>query len=138
MHKFNIFTLLLLAANQCQSAKPPSDIIDQMTILSKIEATISVCFDSTDYKKIKPDEALKFYDINAKIYEISEAIDKKYNDNMAYIVIKMSAMDVLESREFLRFFDQTYSRKCAPQIIVDMNKVLEETRNKVNQIMRKK
>jgi hypothetical protein len=93
MKKF-IFFFFLLISNICYGAKPPPEILDQMAILSNIEATIAICLDSDEYKKLNAEQALKFHDVSINIGRVIEIIEKRYNDDMAYLVVKMNAMDI--------------------------------------------
>jgi hypothetical protein len=133
MKKF-IFFLFLLISNICYGAKPPPEILDQMAILSNIEATIAICLDSDEYKKLNAEQALKFHDVSINIGRIIEIIEKRYNDDMAYLVVKMNAMDISSKSEFKSIFAKTYSRKCAPQILVDTNQALDVTSRKIKTI----
>jgi hypothetical protein len=133
MKKF-IFPLFLLISNICHGAKPPPEILDQMAILSNIEATIAICLDSDEYKKLNAEQALKFHDVSINIGRIIEIIEKRYNDDMAYLVVKMNAMDISSKSEFKSIFAKTYSRKCAPQILVDTNQALDVTSRKIKTI----
>lgn len=133
MKKF-IFSLFLLISNICYGAKPPPEILDQMAILSNIEATIAICLDSDEYKKLNAEQALKFHDVSINIGRIIEIIEKRYNDDMAYLVVKMNAMDISSKSEFKSIFAKTYSRKCAPQILVDTNQALDVTSRKIKTI----
>lgn len=133
MKKF-IFSLFLLISNICYGAKPPPEILDQMAILSNIEATVAICLDSDEYKKLNAEQALKFHDVSINIGKIIEIIEKRYNDDMAYLVVKMNAMDISSKSEFKSIFAKTYSRKCAPQILVDTNQALDVTSRKIKTI----
>lgn len=133
MKKIFFFQFLLIA-NICYGAKPPPEILDQMAILSNIEATISTCLDSDDYKKLNAEQALKFHDVSINISKTIELIEKKYNDDMAYLVVKMNSMDISSKAEFKSVFAKTYSRKCAPQILVDTNQALDITSRKIKTI----
>jgi hypothetical protein len=133
MKKF-IFFFFLLISNICYGAKPPPEILDQMAILSNIEATIAICLDSDEYKKLNAEQALKFHDVSINIGRVIEIIEKRYNDDMAYLVVKMNAMDISSKSEFKSIFAKIYSRKCAPQILVDTNQALDVTSRKIKTI----
>lgn len=137
MKKF-IFSLFLLISNICYGAKPPPEILDQMAILSNIEATVAICLDSDEYKKLNAEQALKFHDVSINIGKIIEIIEKRYNDDMAYLVVKMNAMDISSKSEFKSIFAKTYSRKCAPQILVDTNQALDVTSRKIKTITKRR
>lgn len=137
MYKFFLLLFFCLS-NSSYGAKPPSAILDQMSILSNIEATINICLDSEDYKKLNSDQALKFHAVSNKIGIIIEDIEKKYNDDMAYLVVKMTAMDLSKNSNFKSIFSKTYSRNCAPQILIDTNKALDSTSNNIKHLINKR
>jgi hypothetical protein len=133
-----IILALLFISNIAIGAKPPSAILDQMSILSNIEATISICLDSDEYKKLNSEQALKFHAVSNKIGIIIESIEKRYNDDMAYLVVKMTAMDRTSNSDFKSNFAKIYSRKCAPQILIDTNKALDATSDNIKNLINKR
>lgn len=138
MAKNLIKLFLLFVSSFCFGAKPPNEILDQMVILSNIEATIGTCLNSIDYKKLNADEALKFHYVSNDVSNVIEKIEKRYSDDMAYLVVKMTAQEIIEKKDFKEFFAKTYSRKCAPQMLIDMKEALQITSKKIdNQIKRK-
>jgi hypothetical protein len=137
MKKFYAIIVLFISTF-CYGAKPPSEILDQLGILSNIEATIGMCLNSEEYKKLNADQALKFHDVSINIGIVVMGIEKKYDDNMAYIAVFSAAQDILATAKFKNIFSKSYSRKCAPQILVDTNEALNVTSNKIKSIMRRK
>ncbi len=120
------------------TAKPPKEILEQMEVMARINAAISTCIDSSEYKVLRSERALEFHDVSFKIDRIIESIEKSYNDNAAYMAYKLASLEIKESSDFNRIFRRTYSRFCADQLLIDMNKSVRAVEVRVNALIRSK
>jgi len=126
-----------LLVNNCYAKKPPELIIEQMEILARIDAASVLCIQSDEFKKIAPEEALKFFQISSAIGDVSDIISKRYNDDSSYIAIKYSSFGLSQSDEFKRQFSKNYSKKCSPQLLIDLRKALDNTTKNIKIIIKK-
>jgi hypothetical protein len=133
-----LINVLFLVSNLTFAAKPPQQVIQQMEILARVQAAYQLCFASIEYKKLPATEALRFHDISIKIGEIAEIIEKRYNDDAAYMAIMTAALTISESPEFQSSFLRTYSKKCAPQLLIDSSETIKTVRARINGIVRVK
>jgi hypothetical protein len=139
--KFKILSFwisIILMAPSITSAKPPQDILEQMEIAARINAAISICLDSSEYKAMRSEKALQFHDVSLKIDRIIEIIEKNYGDDRAYLAYKLASLEIKESPEFIGKFRRTYSRSCADQLLSDMTKSVRAVEAKVNSLVRGK
>ncbi len=111
--------------------RPPPSVLAQMEILSAIKAALTICVESPEYKSLANKEALKLHDLSMKMEEIIELIEKRYNDENANLAFMIAAVKLRDSPNFLRDFNKTYSRKCAPQLLIDAESSINSVRSKV-------
>lgn len=117
--KIYIFLLGIFLITNANSKKPPDNVLSQMEALSRIKAALTICFESQDYKKLSNKEALKMHDISIHMDNSIEIIEKKYNSSDAHLAYMMVARQYKSDPNFLRSFEKTYNKKCAPQAFID-------------------
>lgn len=132
-----VFVAFLLTPSSTM-AKPPKEILEQMETMARINAAISTCIDSSEYKALRAEKALEFHDVSFKIDRIIETIEKSYSDNVAYMAYKVASLEIKESSDFNRIFRRTYSRSCADQLLIDMNKSVRAVEVRVKSLIRSK
>jgi hypothetical protein len=141
MKKINyleLIVLMIFLIPLTTTAKPPKEILEQMEVMARINAAISTCIDSSEYKALRAERALDFHDLSFKIDRIIETIEKSYSDNVAYMAYKVASLEIKESSEFNRTFRRTYSRSCADQLLIDMNKSVRAVEVRVKSLIRSK
>jgi hypothetical protein len=109
-----------------------------MEIMATVQAAIEVCLNSSEYKKLSDTDALKFHDVSLTASSIIESIEKRYDDQYAYMAFITTSIKIGESPEFKRDFAKTYSRKCAQQLLTDSNQTLNSVRTQINSLIKKK
>jgi len=129
---------LCLASTYASAVKPPAEVLTQMEIMATVQAAIEMCLNSTEYKKLSATEALKFHDVSLAASNIIELIEKRYDDQYAYMAFITSSIKIGESLEFKRDFAKTYSRRCAQQLLADSNETLNSVKNRINSLIKKK
>jgi hypothetical protein len=135
---FKILPLLFfLLANNALANKPPELIIEQMEILARIDAASGICIFSDAFKKIPDKEAFNFFEISTAIDDVSKIIDERYGGDSAYFAIKYSSSMLLQSEEFKRQFSKSYSKKCSPQLFIDLRKALDSTIKNIKILVKK-
>ena len=93
---------------------------------------------SSEGRKLSNDEYFKFHDVTMTASSIIEKIQKKYDDDILYMAFMLEAADILKSREFLQDHSKRYSRKCAPQMLTDVQTSIKNVESTVNSLLRKK
>jgi len=136
VYKLTIFAVFLFSANAF-ATKPPPDVIEQMEILASVEAAIKICTDSNEYMKMPATEALKFNDISMKSGDIIDLIQKKFNDDLAYMAFITASIKISESSQFRSKFARTYSKKCSPQLLIDSNETINSVASQIKNLLRK-
>ena len=136
IHKLIVFAVFLFSASAF-ATKPPPDVIEQMEILASVEAAIKICTDSNEYMKMPATEALKFNDISMKSGDIIDLIQKKFNDDLAYMAFITASIKISESSQFRSKFAKTYSKKCSPQLLIDSNETINSVASRIKILLRK-
>ncbi len=121
----------------CLAERPPKEIFQQMSILANVEASVQVCLGSADYKKLVAEEALKFHAVSLRAADILELIGKRYDYDGAYAFNYLIAQERSESVEFRNAFASQYSKKCAPQLLIDMNEVVNTVGSSVKRLIKR-
>jgi hypothetical protein len=136
LQKHTVLALLLVSSNSF-AAKPPPDVIEQMEILASVEAAVRICTDSNEYMKMPATEALKFNDISMKSGDIIDLIQKRFNDDLAYLAFITASIKISESPQFRSKFSKTYSKKCSAQLLTDSNQTINSVESRVRFLLRK-
>jgi hypothetical protein len=129
---------LCLVSTYASAVKPPAEVLSQMETMATVQAAIEICLNSTEYKNLSATEALKFHDVSLTASNIIESIEKRYDDQYAYMAFITASIKISESLEFKRDFAKTYSRKCAQQLLTDSNQTLNSVRTRINSLIKKK
>jgi hypothetical protein len=135
--KFLLIFFYFLSAHAL-AAKPPEAAMNQLQIMATVQAAIQVCLNSPEYKQLPATEALKFHAITSRASDIIEKIEKRYDDDLAYLAFMSASMQIGDTPEFKRAFASTYSRKCAQQLLIDSTETLNTVSDRVNSLIKKK
>lgn len=135
--KFLLIFFSFLSA-QAFAAKPPEAAMAQLQIMATVQAAIHECLNSPEYKKLSATEALKFHAITSKASDIIERIEKRYDDDLAYLAFMSASIQIGDSPEFKSAFAKTYSRKCAQQLLIDSTETLNTVSDRINSLIKKK
>jgi len=136
--KYVILVAVSLMSSFAQAVKPAPEFMEQVRILSVIEANINYCLLSSKDKKISSDDYLKFNEVSMRLSSIIEKIESKYNDNILYAAFKMQAYDIMNSNEFLQDYAKKYSRRCSMQMLADMQDAVKFVDINVNSLLKRK
>ena len=78
--------------------------------------------DLTDYKNVS---------------DIIDLIQKRFNDDLAYLAFITASIKISESPQFRSKFSKTYSKKCSAQLLTDSNQTINSVESRVRFLLRK-
>lgn len=114
-----------------QVDRPTLTLVDK---LSQLDATIQICVDSSAFKKLNDDDALKFYAQQLKIDNYVDHLGKLYEDEFLYSAHKFSAYEYAnkESETRKKNIIKKYNSLCSLRMLSDIEIAFSSVKKNIN------
>ena len=115
----------ILSTGASFAVKPPPVMMANIDSMAVLNATITTCLKSREYKKLAATEALNIHDIKMKAEDLVRSIEEYYGEDAVFLTYQLRTSHYMDLNEFKKDISVRYGNACSP-------KFLNEAKNAVD------
>ena len=121
-----LFVLGITLFSNAYAERPPKLALEKVAALATLNAAITICFQSQDYKKLGNESAINLHRLSSRIEDLVVKIQDQYSDSRLLTGYNLLVNERREAREFRIRLQEQIGSPCSSKLYT---KVEEEVRN---------
>lgn len=129
-----LFVLGITLFSNAYAERPPKLALEKVAALATLNAAITICLQSQDYKKLGNESAINLHRLSSKIEDLVVKIQDQYSDSRLLTGYHLLVNERTGAREFRIRLQEKFGSPCSSKLYTEVEQEVRNAEKTIDEV----